>query len=123
MKTYKIKWQRVQRGVKLDWEREDIIVSDKEPKIGEGKVLTVDPSIFETICEVKEIKIPSYDKETAFNALMKMISNTTTIESQWERVQVVHDKVTNFLDNIYEAGRRNGYDEGYAKSTQDKIHW
>lgn len=53
----------------------------------------------------------SYDKEKTFNDLMKMISNLSTVESQWERVNAVHDSVSKYLENIYDLGHPDGYAE------------
>lgn len=56
MKKYKIKLQRIQRGVVLDWSKEKIIESNIKPKVGEGKTLFVNPPIRETIISVEEIE-------------------------------------------------------------------
>lgn len=55
MTKYKIKLERTQRGKKLDWENELIVECSIPPKVGEGKVLLVDPPIFETIVSVEEV--------------------------------------------------------------------
>ena len=55
MKKYKIKLQRKQRGVVLDWSRERIIESNRKPELGEGKTLLVSPPIYETIVSVEEV--------------------------------------------------------------------
>lgn len=57
MAKYKIKLERTQRGEKLNWENELIVECSRirPPKGGEGKVLLVDPPIFETIVSVEEI--------------------------------------------------------------------
>lgn len=57
---YEIKWERTQRGKKIDWEKTEIIEYNGweagKPKVGEGKALLVDPPIYETIVSVREIK-------------------------------------------------------------------
>lgn len=55
MKKYKIKLERYQKGVKLDWFKEMIVESNRKPEIGEGKILTIHPPIFESIISVEEI--------------------------------------------------------------------
>jgi hypothetical protein len=55
MGKYKVKMVRTQRGKKLDWEREKIVESSRKPRIGEGRMLMVDPPIHETIESVEEV--------------------------------------------------------------------
>ena len=55
MKKYKVKLGRTQNGKKLDWEKEEVIQTSFPPKVGDGKVLLVDPPIFETITKVTEL--------------------------------------------------------------------
>ena len=55
MGKYKVKLERIQRGEKLDWEKELIVECSRPPKVGEGKTLLIDPPIFEVIVSVEEI--------------------------------------------------------------------
>ena len=55
MKKYKIYWKRIQRGEHLDYIRESIIESKIEPKIGQGRMLLVEPPIREYISKVEII--------------------------------------------------------------------
>jgi hypothetical protein len=55
MPRYKIKIERTQRGIKLDWEKELIVECTTPPKIGEGVQLLVNPPIYETIVSVEEL--------------------------------------------------------------------
>ena len=55
MAKYKIIWERRQRGKKLDYKREEEIESNREPKVGEGKILLVDPPIHEYISKVEKL--------------------------------------------------------------------
>lgn len=52
---YKIIIERKQRGKNIGVEIK-IITSNYKPRIGESKVLLIDPPIYETIIEVEEIK-------------------------------------------------------------------
>jgi hypothetical protein len=56
LKKYKVKFERIQRGKKLDWEHETVIESYVRPRIGEGRQLLVDPPIHELIVSVEELK-------------------------------------------------------------------
>ena len=56
MKKYKIKLQREQRGVVLDWSKEQIIESNRKPEVGEGRTLLVSPPIYETIVSIEEVE-------------------------------------------------------------------
>jgi hypothetical protein len=55
MAKYKITWERKQRGQKLDYKRETEIESNREPKVGEGRMLLVDPPIHEYISKVEKV--------------------------------------------------------------------
>ena len=56
MTKYKLTWERSQRGkVITDWKKETIVESERQPKLGEGKILTVYPPIYEYITNVEEI--------------------------------------------------------------------
>ncbi len=55
MTKYKITWERKQRGKKLDYKRETEIESSREPKVGEGRMLLVEPPIHEYISKVERV--------------------------------------------------------------------
>ena len=64
MKKYEITIERKQRGQVLDTKK-IIVESNVKPRIGDGKVLTVDPPIYETVIDVKEINDVQSDNNRA----------------------------------------------------------
>ena len=56
MNKYKLTWERSQRGKAIpDWKKETIVESETQPKLGEGKMLTVYPPVYEYITNVEKI--------------------------------------------------------------------
>ena len=56
MPFYKITLHRLQRGKQLlDWEQQLIIESTITPKVGDGRLLLVDPPISEQVASVQRL--------------------------------------------------------------------
>jgi len=57
MKRYKVKIERYQDGVKLDWETTKVIEESTQPEVGYGVFLLTNPPIHQFYSSVEEVPI------------------------------------------------------------------